>query len=529
MQFKIENSSAPQTSSLANDKLVSSKKLFVFIVTAFLILGACTTYILSTQLEKIALNSLAESNVKQTGEFIFEIMYSKMQEHTNKDKTVHQSSKLSLIDPNMKVTLHRSPLVEELFGPAPKGEKNSSPDEAIKSALKGNSQFIQDKEQNTIRYIHPIRVQKECIECHENTKIGDINGVIDIVMPANTIQQPIEKIMKYFLIFTLTAMVITFLVFDLIISRVFITPIANFIETINSIASSHKLNQYVRCNAKTKELNTLETTFNNMMWQISTMVGEVKNRNRLLEEYKRAIDSSTIVTKTDKNGIITYVNKQFVEISGYKEDELIGKNHNIVRSPNMPKDVFEQLWSTLLKKQPWQGVIENRRKNGESYFVNAMIMPILDENEEILEFIAIRQDITELKQLQLDELKKSIEKAISINTKDMVSMFVFPAISIDQDDKIEAANDSFKKTFEQYAFNTNRLTDFFIEESGYVSKDDIFDWKDMVMEMQHTTTQKVMINVDSSKKEFHIMLSKHKSDKNYLVFLIPSTFCKVPS
>lgn len=75
-------------------------------------------------------------------------------------------------------------------------------------------------------------------------------------------------------------------------------------------------------------------------------------------------DSISIVSKTDTKGIITYVNRDFIEVSGFTEDELIGKNHNIVRHPDMPPEAFADLWETLKAGKPWIGIVKNRCKNG---------------------------------------------------------------------------------------------------------------------------------------------------------------------
>ena len=116
----------------------------------------------------------------------------------------------------------------------------------------------------------------------------------------------------------------------------------------------------------------------------------------LLEQYKAVVDESNIVSKTDKKGIITYVNKKFIEISGYSESELIGKNHNIIRHPDMPSEAFEGLWDTIENKQSWNGIIKNRKKNGGHYIVDSTVIPLINSNGEVYEFIAIRKDITEL-------------------------------------------------------------------------------------------------------------------------------------
>jgi len=116
----------------------------------------------------------------------------------------------------------------------------------------------------------------------------------------------------------------------------------------------------------------------------------------LLNEYKNAIDESSIVSKTDKKGIINFVNDKFCKISGYTKDELIGKSHNIIRHPNMTKDFFKNMWKTILDKKIFKGIVTNRKKNGEAYYVDTTIIPILDNSENIVEFIGIRHDVTEI-------------------------------------------------------------------------------------------------------------------------------------
>ena len=132
---------------------------------------------------------------------------------------------------------------------------------------------------------------------------------------------------------------------------------------------------------------------------------DLKYSYNFLLEYKKAIDESSIVSKTDKNGLITFVNKKFCEISGYEEDELIGKSHNIVRHPSMTKEFFNNLWKTITNKEIFKDVIVNKKKNGLVYYVDTTIIPILDENKNIEEFIAIRHDIT-----KVYEQKKLIEE-----------------------------------------------------------------------------------------------------------------------
>ncbi|WP_419766740.1 PAS domain-containing sensor histidine kinase [Arcobacter sp.] len=146
------------------------------------------------------------------------------------------------------------------------------------------------------------------------------------------------------------------------------------------------------------------------------------------QTYQEAIENSNIVSKTDINGIITFVNDEFCKISGYKYEELIGSNHNIVRHPNIPKSNFTLLWDTILNKKPYKATVKNLTKDGKTVYLNTTITPILDENDEIKEFIAIRYDVTEevelkkrleKKEIELEELNKDLENRVFYKTKEL--------------------------------------------------------------------------------------------------------------
>ncbi len=96
-----------------------------------------------------------------------------------------------------------------------------------------------------------------------------------------------------------------------------------------------------------------------------------------------------IVSKTDLKGRITYVNSSFTDISGFHRDELLGASHNIVRHPDMPPEAFADLWRVIKTGQPWRGVVKNRCKNGDFYWVEAYVTPIT-ENGTITGYMSVR-------------------------------------------------------------------------------------------------------------------------------------------
>ena len=124
---------------------------------------------------------------------------------------------------------------------------------------------------------------------------------------------------------------------------------------------------------------------------------ENKEILNILKQYKDIVDERSIISKSDKNGIITYVNNPFEQISGYSKEELIGKSHNIITNKKMDNSVFKDLWKTInIDKKLWQGKMSNRSKIGKEYIVDIIIKPILDLDGNILEFISLSNDITDL-------------------------------------------------------------------------------------------------------------------------------------
>ncbi len=96
-----------------------------------------------------------------------------------------------------------------------------------------------------------------------------------------------------------------------------------------------------------------------------------------------------LVSRTDLKGIITYANDAFVDISGFSREELIGKNHNVVRHPDMPEAAFADLWQTVKSGLPWRGLVKNRCKNGDFYWVEAFVVP-MKKNDQVTGYMSVR-------------------------------------------------------------------------------------------------------------------------------------------
>ena len=143
-------------------------------------------------------------------------------------------------------------------------------------------------------------------------------------------------------------------------------------------------------------------------------VTEIRNKEREFTQLINAIDKSAIVAITDEKGRIQSVNENFCQISGYSQEELIGQDHRIINSGAHSKDFFKSLWTTLLDGKVWSGEIENKAKDGHSYFVQTVITPLTDVEGKIKKMIAIRFDKT--KQKESERLLEEAERVARIGS-----------------------------------------------------------------------------------------------------------------
>jgi len=127
-------------------------------------------------------------------------------------------------------------------------------------------------------------------------------------------------------------------------------------------------------------------------------LAEVQARLKEVESELRVrtdiMNITSIVSEADKKGDILSVNDKFIEVSKYPKDELIGRGHNTTRHPDMPKEVFKQMWQTIGRGDIFRGVVKNRAKDGTPYYVDAVIAPILGENGKPMKYLGVRYDIT---------------------------------------------------------------------------------------------------------------------------------------
>lgn len=226
------------------------------------------------------------------------------------------------------------------------------------------------------------------------SEIGDINLVYSMDAFRKAIDDGQRRLIYY--LATLSCLFVAFI----FVMRYLLAPLGKIARTVKD----YRLGDPVDFSEIRLEPETAAITS-----ALNNMVANIREYTILLERYKHSVDESSIVSKIDLDGNITYVNNEFCRVSGYSREELIGASMYIVRHPDVEDAVCKGLWDMLKAKQIWKASIKNKRKDGEAYYVKSTIVPILDEHDDIIEFISIQHDITQIIEQQEQILRQTTD------------------------------------------------------------------------------------------------------------------------
>ncbi|MEJ2213702.1 MAG: PAS domain-containing protein [Gammaproteobacteria bacterium] len=200
-------------------------------------------------------------------------------------------------------------------------------------------------------------------------------GKLEIQYVTDAYKEAAEEINQNVL-YQLGYISIAFLLFGLLV-RYFMRPLGLIAEIVSNYKPGEELAfSGVRMEP---EISAISNAFKRMLKTLD-------EHNLLLERYKLSIDESSIVSRINPSGQITYVNDEFCKVSGYDRKELI----------NSSSKFYQDIWNDLYNKKIWKGTVKNETKNGEPYYVKSTIVPILDESGDILEFVTIQHDVTQI-------------------------------------------------------------------------------------------------------------------------------------
>jgi PAS domain S-box-containing protein len=294
----------------------------------------------------------------------------------------------------------------------------------------------------------------------------------------------------------------------------------NCTTTILVLSESNKKAKKSKKTRTIKE-NTLDRiTFNALSHFVEQTAKELSSNIKLLNQYKDVVDNSSLVSKTDAKGFITYVNDSFCNISGYSKEELMGQNHNIIRDPSVSPFIFKKLWITITNGKVWKGTFPNRAKNGSVYYVEATIMPIFDKNNKIQEYIAIRRDVTkQIKAKKRLQEKEKLIKAILDNQDSIV-------IHASKTNGMQAVNkklfDFFNyENFDDFKARNQCICDLFLQLDGYVNTKNMPNWLELISSNESDTFKVKMKIKDNTIHTFNLAVKR--IDTDYIINLYDIT------
>jgi len=270
-----------------------------------------------------------------------------------------------------------------------------------------NKQRLEDYEVTNLRHQKSLDSSYLQLEGKIENQDGLELGKIIIYASDKIVQEKLTELIQISIIFALLSTIIILLVIFFVIKQIVQKPLDDIIKLISNKTDdgipTQKIPSY-----NSKELAILSSTLNNMIDSIKESRYKLNQNIAFLKSYQLALDKSSIVTKANCKGFITYANDNFYDISGFSKGEVIGHSHSFLRHKETSRELYNELWRTINNKKVWKGVLRNKGKK-EDYWVDTTILPILDENQNIVEFIAIRHDITKmiLQQKQLDFIAKT--------------------------------------------------------------------------------------------------------------------------
>jgi diguanylate cyclase (GGDEF)-like protein/PAS domain S-box-containing protein len=249
-------------------------------------------------------------------------------------------------------------------------------------------------------------------------------------------------LIKFILLCTI-ALVLSLFISYLATNTLFIKPLKRLKASIEAIKNNQDFSETNL--PKNDEFTLIIDEFNDLFKQLSDTA--LYN-----DAYIKSINDANLVSKTNLNGIITYANESFTTISGHTQEELLGKSHNIVRHPDMPKEAFKNLWETIQDGQVWRGIVKNKTKDGGYYWTDTVITPVKNKYGQIVEYLSIRRDITELieqKQQLLDIVNfDSLTKLASrTRLKEDLKTLKNPSLALINIDDFAQMNDFYGHNF----------------------------------------------------------------------------------
>lgn len=253
---------------------ISNRQLVIRLVSIILIFSLIVGVGVGLFLKQEALKNLAKEDAKKTSELIFEALYTKMQEGWGEDDLNKILQRLNRFREGLIVSSYRSESVEEIMGVIQSEREVIESDKLIQKAMQGVEKLIVNRD-GSIRYLYPMRAKSECLTCHYNSKVGDVNGVIDIKYPSSDIKISLDTMIFYFILSFILIILVIFFIFYLILERKLIQPISKFTKNMIEIIDSKEFNKEMEIDSQIIEIRSIEIYFNKLLKSINYYYNQV--------------------------------------------------------------------------------------------------------------------------------------------------------------------------------------------------------------------------------------------------------------
>lgn len=268
-----------------------------------------------------------------------------------------------------------------------------------------NNKIKQDLDLQRLKSDSCVQLSDLCIIPNKITDINNveigylliIKSAEDIKGIANSIKDAVMVKVVAILVFSSLAGILLFIFLNKTITipiNILSEQIENYINGIDDYKFEFQSNTSLE--KRQDEIGDIANIVKLLSEKTSTLFNALRKSQRQSQQYIEAINQSNIVSRSDLEGNITYINDEFTKITGWTKREVIGKPHSIFRHPSVPKETFKDFWETIQAGKVWHGVVRSKKKNGDDFYAKVSIVPIFDENRKIIEYIGIRQDITDL-------------------------------------------------------------------------------------------------------------------------------------
>lgn len=263
------------------------KHLIAKTVILSLLASLTIAFVYGFYIRQRAIDELARVDARKTSRMVFEALYSAMENGWSKQEIAAIIVRLNKVEPDMKVNAYRSPIVAELFGDSSSDKHIREDDPFVVKAMKGEEILTGDKE---IRYLYPIAVKQECLVCHTNAKIGDINGVIDVRYPVENLKISLTTMINSFIVFFAFFTIVIFAILYVRLNSLLVKPLKQFIGLIQEIISKKNITKRISLKTKIFEVKNIENYFNKMLDSIQDYyekLQELSDRDYLTGLYNR--------------------------------------------------------------------------------------------------------------------------------------------------------------------------------------------------------------------------------------------------